>query len=119
MRFENYFIVFVGISLSWVAFFMSSRFVSFETSSTVTHMKEKLALFSTFDTILLIIEILGCFLYFLIAFSTGSEMLETLLRYCWSISIPRFGTILTKTVLKTFAILYSFLINRSFSFSVI
>ena len=46
-------------------------------------------------------------------------MLETLLRYWWSISIPGFGAILTQTVSKIFAILYSFLINRSFSFSVI
>ena len=113
------FITFVGISLSWVAFFMSSRFISFEISSTVTPMKEKVASFSTHDAVLLIIEILGCFWYFLIACSTGSEMLETLLRYYWSISIPRFSTILTKKVLKIFTILYPFLINRSFSLSVI
>ena len=118
-RFRNCFITFVVISLSWVAFFMSSLFISFEISSAVTRVKEKLASFSTLDTILLIIEILGCFWYFLIAFSTGSEILETLLRYCWSISFPRFGTILTKKVLKIFAILYSFRINRSFSLSVI
>ena len=79
---------------------MSSRLIYFEIPSTVTHVKEKLALFSKLDTILLIIEILGCFWYFLIAFSTGSEMLETMLCCCWSISIPRFGTILTKKVLK-------------------
>ena len=113
-RFGSCFITFVGISVSWVAFFMSSLFISFEISSTATHVKEKLASFSVRDTILLIIEILGCFWYFLIAFSNGSEMLETLLRYCWSISIPRFGAILTKKVLKIFAFLDSILINRSF-----
>ena len=48
----------------------------------------------------------------LLAFSTGSEMSETLLRYCWSTSIPRFGTTLTKKVSKVFAVLHSLLINR-------
>ena len=31
-------------------------------------------------------------------------MLKVLLRYCWSISIPRFGTKLTKKILKIFAV---------------
>ena len=39
---------------------MLSRFISFEISSTVTHVKEKLASFSILDIILLIIEIQGC-----------------------------------------------------------
>ena len=97
---------------------MSSRFVFLKILSTVTHMK-KLALFSALHAILLMIEILACFWYFSIAFSTGSEMLEIMLRYCWSISIPRFGTISAKKVLKVFAIFYLFLVNRSFSLSVI
>ena len=48
---------------------MSSHFVSYEITFTVTHVKEKLASFSTLDTILLITEILECFWYFLIEMS--------------------------------------------------
>ena len=77
-RFGNCFITFVCVSLSWVTFFRSSLFIALEISSTVTHVKEKLLSFSTLHAILLIIEMLGCLLYFLIAFSTGSAMLETL-----------------------------------------
>ena len=72
----NCFIIFVGISFSWVVFFISSRFISFEISSTVTHVKEKLATFSKRDEILLTVKILQCFRDFLISFSTGSQMLE-------------------------------------------
>ena len=43
-----------------------------------THVKEKLASFSTLDTILLIIEILECLWYFLIASSADLKMSETL-----------------------------------------
>ena len=53
-------------------------------------------------------------------FLAGSKMLDTLLRYNWSIFIPRFGIIKKKNNLKKiFAILYSFLIKISFLFSVI
>ena len=57
---RNCFIVFVGISLSWVAFFMSSRFIYFEISSTVTNVKEKLTSFSTLD---LLCKSIDWFLY--------------------------------------------------------
>ena len=79
--FEKCFITFVGISLFGCFFFKSSRFISFKISSTLTHVIEKLASFSTLNTILLIMEILGCFWYLLIAFSAGSEILDASLRY--------------------------------------
>ena len=41
-RLGNPFIIFVAISLSWVAFFMPSHFISFEISPIVTHAREKL-----------------------------------------------------------------------------
>ena len=67
----------------------------------------------------LIIEILGRFLHFLLAFSIESEMIEVLQIYRWSTLIPRFGTILIKKLLKIFPIWYSFLISWWFSFRVI
>ena len=63
----------------------------------------------------LAIVLLGRFWYFVLAFSTGLEMLEALQIYCWLPLIPRFETTLIKKLFKTFAILYSFLINWSFS----
>ena len=51
----------IGLSLSWVTFFMSSRFIFFEISSTVSHVKEQVASFSELDTNLPIIDILGYF----------------------------------------------------------
>ena len=67
----------------------------------------------------LIIEILGRFLHFLLAFSIESEMIEVLQIYRWSTLIPRFGTILINKLLKIFPIWYSFLISWWFSFRVI
>ena len=61
MRFVNYFITLIGLSLSWVTFVMSSRFIFFEISSTVSHVKEQVASFSELDTNLPIIDILGYF----------------------------------------------------------
>ena len=52
-RLENCSIIFVVVSLSWVALFMSSLFTSFEISYTVIHVNEKLAPFSTLDSFLL------------------------------------------------------------------
>ena len=59
------------------------------------------------------------FLAYLIAFSTISERLEVLQKYCWSTLIPRFGTMLIKKLLKMFAYLYSSLIKWSFLLRVI
>ena len=67
----------------------------------------------------LIIELLGRFWYFLLVFSTGLGMLEVLQIYCWLTLIPRFETTLIKKLLKIFAILYSFLINWSFSLRIL
>ena len=73
----NCFSIFAGISLSWVAFFYKSLNLIW-ISSEVTDVKKKAASLSTLDTTFLIIEILECLWYFLIAFSPGSEMLEVL-----------------------------------------
>ena len=82
MRFVNYFITLISLSLSWVTFFMSSRFIFFEISSLVSHVKEKVASFSKLDTNLPIIDILGYFWYSLIALSARSKILKTFLSYC-------------------------------------
>ena len=67
--------------LRWL--FMSNLLIYFQISSEVTDVKEKVACQWIVDTIFSIIEILGCFWYFLIVFSTGSEILEILqIYYC-------------------------------------
>ena len=99
-------------------FLFIELFFPFETSYTVTPVKQKLALFSTLDTILLIIDILDVFWCFLIAFSTESEMLVTLLRYCRMILIPRFGTILIKKILKKLLVCIHFYLTDNFCYIV-
>lgn len=64
MRPGNCFIIFIGISLSWVVYFMSSLLISFKIPSEVTDVKEKAASMLTLDTFFLIIEIPEFFWYF-------------------------------------------------------
>lgn len=64
MRPGNCFIIFIGISLSWVVYFMSNLLISFKIPSEVTDVKEKAASMLTLDTFFLIIEIPEFFWYF-------------------------------------------------------
>ena len=118
MRLSKGFTSFVGISLSCVALLISKRFIYCEMSSAVIRSKENLLFLSTVDTIFFMIEILGLFLYFFIAFSIELEMLLASHKYLSSTLVPRFGTISIKNVLKILAIWYSFFINFPSSFNV-
>ena len=118
MRLSKGFTSFVGISLSYVALLISKRFIYCEMSSAVIRSKENLLFLSTVDTIFFMIEILGLFLYFFIAFSIELEMLLASHKYLSSTLVPRFGTISIKNVLKILAIWYSFFINFPSSFNV-
>ena len=100
MRLSKGFTSFVGISLSCVALLISKRFIYCEMSSAVIRSKENLLFLSTVDTIFFMIEILGLFLYFFIAFSIELEMLLASHKYLSSTLVPRFGTISIKNVLK-------------------
>ena len=99
MRLSKRFTSFVGTSLSYVALLMSTRFIFCDISSAVIVSKKNLLFLSTVDTIFLMIEILGRFLYFCIAFSVGSEMLLASHKYLSSTLVPRFGAISIKNVL--------------------
>ena len=60
MRPGNCFIIFIGISLSWVVYFMSNLLISFKIPSEVTDVRGKTSCRHLPDNIFLIIEILGC-----------------------------------------------------------
>ena len=118
-RFVNCFIIFfVGISLSWAAFFMSSRFISFEISSTVTHMKEKLALFAKFlhdfinnrNTMIFLVFLKSLFNWIRNARNIAEVELVDFDSKIWYY--------IDKSI-KTNCFFYSLLIDRSFSLGVI
>ena len=104
MRLSKRFTSFAGISSSFLVLLISKRLICCDTSSAVIGPKENLLFLSTVGTTFLMIEILGWFLYFCMAFSIGSEMLLALHKYLLSTLVPRFGTISIKNVLKVLAI---------------
>ena len=109
----------ITLYVSYV-FLISSLLIYFEISSEVTkYVKEYSASLLTHEAVFLFIELLGRFLYFLITFSVGLEILEVLQIQCWSTLIPRFGTMFIKKLSELLVFLYSFLINGSFSFRVV
>ena len=82
MRPGNCFIIFIGISLSWVVYFMSSLLISFKIPSEVTDVRGKTSCRHLPDNIFFNNRDTRMCLLFLIAFSTGQEMLEVLQIYC-------------------------------------
>ena len=117
MRLGNCFVIFVGISLSWVALFYVKSFNFWQdnylkcqiwTGRQQLPCEHLIPFFSNSAT--------RTFLVFCISFFNWVRNVRGVLQiYCWLPLIPRFETMFIKKLFKTFAILYLFLINWSFS----
>ena len=110
--------IFIGISVFCEAFLLFNLLCSFATSS--CEMKLKLKVMSPRFFIRLVITfILEWFLYLLRAISTSLKLFSVKVALSFSISIPKFLTVLTKYSLNIFAILISLSIVSRFSINLI
>ena len=106
--------IFIEISVFCEAFRLFILLSSFTISSCEMKLKLKVKL-PRFFIRLVIAIILGWFLYFLRAISTSFKSFSVKVALSFSVSIPKFLTVLTKYSLNIFAILVSLLIASSFS----
>ena len=118
-RLGNCFIIFVVISLFWAGFFMSRHYISLDISSTVTHVKEKLVSFLTLDNHLINNRNNKIFLVYLNSLFNRIRNFRNIVEILLVNFDSKIWYYIKKESIKMFAISYSFLINRSLSFSVI
>ena len=106
--------IFIGIFVFCEAFLLFNLLSSFTTSSCEMNLKLKVKLLRFFIH-LVNAFILRWFLYLLRAISTSPKLFSVKVALSFSISIPKFLTVLTKYSLNIFAILISLSIASSFS----
>ena len=110
--------IFIEISIFCEAFLLYNLLSSFTTSSCEMKLKLKVEL-PRFFIRLVTAVILGWFLFFLRAISTSLKLFSVKVALSFSVSIPKFLTVLTKCSLNIFEILMSLSIVSSFSINLI
>ena len=110
--------IFIGISVFCEAFLVFNLLSSFTTSSCEMKLKLKVMLLRFFIR-LVIAFTLGWFLYLFRAISTSLKLFSVKVALSFSVSIPKFLTVLTKYSLNTFAILISLSMVSTFSINLI